>query len=115
MSVRILERNTRIFCRRTEPGIPAQFAGEMPPFRDKLDDKTIARVIEMREAGAAIAKELEMTQAKAKHTYDMFYHQKGMEVVNALQNKAETKQEKMQFGIVISETKNRPKHNMIGW
>ena len=84
--------------RAGEPGIPAQFAGEMPPFRDKLDDKTIARVIEMREAGrasfAAIAKELEMTQAKAKHTYDMFYHQKGMEIVNALQNKAETKQEK---------------------
>lgn len=76
--------------RAGEPGIPARFIREMPPFRDSWDERTIARVIEMREVCrapyGAIAKKLNMTPAKAKQTYNIFYHQKGIELVSALQD-----------------------------
>ncbi len=61
-----------------EPGMPTQFVKSMPPFKPNLSKKTVARVVEIREVEKAsflaIAKELRMTQAKAKHTYEMFYH-----------------------------------------
>ena len=66
--------------REGEPGMPAQFIRSVPPLRAKFSDKTIARVIEMREGQKAsfikIAKELRMTQAKAERIYEMFYHKK---------------------------------------
>ena len=81
-----------------EPGMPTKFIRSMPPFKSRLSQKTIARVIEMREVEkasfATIAKELRMTQAKAKRTYEMFYHKQVLELINALQEKAESNEEK---------------------
>ena len=85
-----------------EPGMPTQFIKNMPPFKPKLSKKTVARVIELREAEKAsfvtIAKELRMTQAKARHTYEMFYHKQVIALIKALQEKAESKEEKAAIG-----------------
>ena len=84
--------------RNGEPGMPIQFIETIPPFKPKLSKKTIARVIEMREAEKAsfiiIAKELRMTQSKAKHTYEWFYHKQVLKLIKALQEKAESNEEK---------------------
>ena len=81
-----------------EPGMPEQFIRNMPPFKPKLSKKTVARVVELRDVKKApfvtIAKELRMTQAKAKRTYEMFYHKQVLALVKALQEKAESKEEK---------------------
>ncbi len=81
-----------------EPGMPTQFIGNMPPFKPKLSKKIVARVIELRDVEKAsfvtIAKELRMTQAKAKRTYEMFYHKQVLALIHALQEKAESKEEK---------------------
>lgn len=81
-----------------EPGMPTQFIRSMPPFRPELSEKMIARVIKMREIEKAsfvtIAKELCMTQAKARQTYEHFYHKQVLELIKALQDKAETYAEK---------------------
>lgn len=81
-----------------EPGIPTQFIKSMPPFKPKLSKKTIARVIEMREAEKAsyiaIGKKLCMTQEKAKHTYEWFYHKQVLEFIKALEEKAGSCEEK---------------------
>ena len=81
-----------------EPGMPAQFVRHMPPFKPKLSKETVARVVEMRELEKAsfvsIAKELRMTQAKAQHTYEMFYHKRVLALVKALEEKAESREEK---------------------
>lgn len=81
-----------------EPGMPPQFIKSIPPFRSKLSKKEIARVVEMREVQKApfalIAKELRITQAKAKHTYDWFYHERVVELVKALQDTVKTFEEK---------------------
>ncbi len=82
-----------------EPGMPVQFVRRMPPFKPKPDKKTIARVIEMREVEkasyTAIAKELRMTPAKARHTYEWFYHRQVLALIKALQSKAGSYEEKM--------------------
>lgn len=82
-----------------EPGMPTLFIRSMPPFKPKLSEKTIARVIEMREVEkmsfVKIAKELCITQAKAKRTYEMFYHKQVLEFISALQEKVESREEKM--------------------
>lgn len=81
-----------------EPGMPTQFIRNMPPFKPKMSQKTVARVIELRDVEKAsfvtIAKELRITQAKAKHTYEMFYHKQVLALIKALQEKAESKEEK---------------------
>ena len=81
-----------------EPGLPTQFINNLPPFKLKLSKKTIARVIEMRDIQKAsfvtIAKELQMTQEKARATYDSFYHKQVLELIKALQEKAVSKEEK---------------------
>ncbi len=81
-----------------ETGMPTQFIKNMPPFKPKLSEKTIARVIEMREVEKAsfvtIAKELRMTQAKAKRTYEWFYHKQVLELIKTLEEKAESEEEK---------------------
>lgn len=82
-----------------EPGMPAQFIKAMPPFKPQLSKKTIARIVEMREAEKAsfvtIAKELRMTRAKAKRTYEMFYHKQVLELIEALESRAESYEEKV--------------------
>lgn len=84
--------------RNGEPGMPAQFIKDMPPFKPKLSKKTIARVIEMREVEkasfVAIAKDLRMTQAKARHIYEMFYHQKVLKFIMDLQEDAKNESDK---------------------
>ena len=81
-----------------EPGMPAQFIRDMPPLKPKLSKETVARVIELREVEKAsfitIAKELRITQAKARHTYEMFYHKQVIALIKALQEKVESKEEK---------------------
>lgn len=81
-----------------EPGMPAQFVKSIPPFKPKLSKETVARVVEMREVEkasfVAIGKELRMTQAKARHTYEMFYHKQVLELIKALEEKAESREEK---------------------
>ena len=81
-----------------EPGMPTQFVKSMPPFKPKLSKKTVARVVEMREVEkasfVAIAKELRMTQAKARCTYEWFYHKQVLELIKALQDKAGSREEK---------------------
>lgn len=84
--------------RNGEPGMPKQFLKSMPPFKSKLSKKIVSRVIEMREDEKAsyltIGRELHMTQAKARHTYDGFYHEQVLELIKALQEKAESNEEK---------------------
>lgn len=84
--------------RNGEPGMPAQFIKDMPPFKPKLSKKTIVRIIEMREAEkasfVAIAKDLRMTQAKARHIYEMFYHQKVLNFIRDLQEDTKSESEK---------------------
>ena len=84
--------------REGEPGMPPRFIKNMPPFRRKLSKETIARVVELREVEKAsfitIAKELRMTRAKARHTYDMFYHEKVLALFHDLLEKAESREEK---------------------
>lgn len=83
--------------RQGEPGMPPQFVRSMPPFRSKTSKKEVARIVEMREAEKAsftkIAKELRMTPAKARHTYDWYYHEQVVELLEALQEKAASKKE----------------------
>lgn len=84
--------------RNGEPGMPSQFVKGMPPFKAKLSENMIARVVEMRETEKAsfitIGKELHITPAKAKRTYEMFYHTQVLKLVKALQDKAENVEEK---------------------
>ena len=84
--------------RNGEPGMPAQFIKNLPPYKSKLSKKTVDRVIELRDekkaSFAAIAKELRLTQAKARHIYGMFYHEKVLALINELQEKPENEEEK---------------------
>lgn len=84
--------------RDVEPGMPMQFIRNMPPFKPKLSKKTVARVVELRDVEKAsfvrIAKELRMTPLKARRTYELFYHKQVLALVKALQEKAESQEEK---------------------
>ena len=84
--------------RAGEPGMPARFIRKLPPFRKHLSQKTIARVVAMREEDkasfAAIGKALHMTSDKARYTYDQFYHRQVIMLLEALQETAATPQEK---------------------
>lgn len=84
--------------RAGEPGMPTQFIKSMPPFKIKLSREIVARVIAMREVEKAsyiaIGKELHMTQEKARHTYEWFYHLQVIELITALQEKASSYEDK---------------------
>lgn len=85
--------------RAGEPGMPIQFIRSIPPFKSRLNKKTVARIIEMRNVGkmqyVEIAKELHITQQKAQQTYNEFYHQQVLMIVSALQEKVKSEEEKM--------------------
>lgn len=70
----------------------------LPPLRETFDEKTISRIVEMREIEKApfivIAQELEMTKEKAKKLYNSFYHQQVVAHINALREKTEDLDEK---------------------
>lgn len=78
--------------RAGEPGAPELLIKKLPPLKRRLNKKTISRIIEMRETEKAtydmIAKKFHITPEKAKRTYDLFYHQKVLEHVDALEKKA---------------------------
>ena len=84
--------------RNGEPGMPEPFMKSLPPFKRKFSQKTTSRIIKMREVERksfiAIAKELRITRAKAIQLYDWFYHERIMAIIQLLQEKAETQEEK---------------------
>lgn len=84
-----------------EPGMPEDFIRNMPPFRAKLNDTTIHRIVDMREkqklSFIVIGKKLKITKMKAKHTYDMFYHKQVLAMVRALQEQTDDEKEKMEI------------------
>ena len=92
-----------------QPGMPEAFIRSMPPFRPRLSKKTIARVVDIREAQglsfAAIAKALRLTQAKAKRTYTLYYHHQTLAIVEALQAEAQTQAEKSAIWLRCFERK----------
>lgn len=100
-----------------EPEMPMQFIKSMPPFKIKFSRKMVARVIAMREVEKAsykvIGKELHMTQEKARHTYEWFYHVQVIELIASLQEKASSCEEKEKFGTIILADINLPKNAMI--
>lgn len=84
--------------RAGEPGMPARFINDIPPLRPDPGKEIIDRIVRMREAEkasyAVIAKELLMTPAKAKSTYEWFYHRQVLALIRALEEKTEGQQEK---------------------
>lgn len=72
-----------------ELGIPEYFISKMPSFRTKWSNKTIARVIEMRElekkSYETIGKRLRMTKFKAEDLYQSFYHKKVLDYLSIIQ------------------------------
>lgn len=84
--------------REGEPGMHPQFMKNMPPFRVKWRRGTIERVIQMREVEKAsfptIARALQMTREKARHTYEWFYHTKVLELIKAKEKEAKSAEEK---------------------
>lgn len=84
-----------------EPGMPEEFIKKMPPFRAKLNSSTIHRVVEMREkqrlSFATIGKKLHITRAKARRTYEMFYHKQVLEMVRTLQEQTNDEKEKREI------------------
>ena len=99
--------------REGEPGMPPQFIRSLPPFKRKLNKKTIARLIEMRDVEKAsfitIGKKLRITPAKAKCTYKRFYHEKALALINALQEQAESEEEKKAIWRYYFEKYQSPK------
>lgn len=84
--------------RAGEAGMSKELIERLPPLRETFDEKTISRIVEMREIEKApfivIAQELEMTKEKAKKLYNSFYHQQVVAHINALREKTEDLDEK---------------------
>lgn len=84
--------------RAGEPGAPEKLMQTLPPFHHELSRDTVLRVVELHEADgkpyADIAKELNITQAKAKSTYDAYYCELLSELVDFLQDQARTPEER---------------------
>jgi len=99
--------------RAGEPGMPMHFIKNMPPYKSKLSRKAINRVIEMREKEKAsfkkIGNALRITQAKAKRTYDWFYHVKVLAIIEDLQKKADSYEEERAIRDYYFRKYNSPK------
>ncbi len=87
--------------RNGEPGMPRKFLKKIPPLKPELSQKTVARIVEMKETEKAsfieIAKKFRITRQKAKRTYDGYYHDKILELMEILQKNAESRQEKTEI------------------
>lgn len=87
--------------RAGEPGLPAQVIRALPPLRTALRNKTVARVVALREekhaSYKAIAKELRMTPEKARYTYEVFYHEKALKILKGLEAKAKSETERREI------------------
>ncbi len=81
-----------------EPGAPEQWTRSLPPFKTAMRKKTVSRIVEMRETKhmgySAIAKEYRITPKKARHTYEWFYYEQSLKIIEALQEKAKSPEEK---------------------
>lgn len=75
-----------------EPGMPIAFMNNMPPLTAELSESAITKLVNMREVDKAsfmdIATEFRITHTKAKHVYDLFYHQQVMAHIKILQKNA---------------------------
>lgn len=84
--------------RAGEPGMPKEYIKNLPPLKKSLNPEIVSRIVEMREVEkatfTAIAKEMAITPEKAKHTYDMFYHQQVLDFIEPLQQEASSYEEK---------------------
>ena len=82
--------------RAGEPGMPAAFLKALPPLRPHLTSKEVKRIVKLREeekmSYRAIGEELRITPAKAKYTYDWFYHQQVLVLLKERQKDAADKQ-----------------------
>ena len=87
--------------RNGEPGMPSQFIRDLPPYKPVFGEAMTIRVLQLRDVKKAsfkaIADELYITQAKAKDLYETFYHNRVLELIEALQEKAKSKEEKTEI------------------
>ena len=86
--------------RQGEPGMPQAFLQALPRFRPGLSKKETSRIVKMRDGGMsfkAIAQELQLTQAKTRHTYESFYHRKVVAMIKYLQKDAQNEKERMEI------------------
>ena len=71
-----------------EPGMPRKFIKNLPPFRPELTDDEIKSLLHMREEEKLTFKEigrrLDITQKSARNTYENYYYQKSMELIQIL-------------------------------
>ena len=78
--------------------MPEALLQGLPPLKAAVDERTVARVVRMREQEkktfGAIGKELKLTAEKAERVYQMFYHQKLMALIDALERMVHSPQEK---------------------
>lgn len=83
--------------RAGEPGTSKQLIKSLPPLKQNLSNKTIARLIEMRESQKLsfkiIAKKLNITQARAREVYNFHYHKKLWPIIMDLIAKAKNEEE----------------------
>lgn len=87
--------------RQGEPGASQGLIQSLPPLKPRMDQETAARIVEMREAESAsfaqIARALDITRAKARHTYDWYYRQRAMELIQPLMDQARTQEERWEI------------------
>ena len=86
-----------------EPGMPTQFIRNMPPFKPKLSQKTVARVIELRD----VEKASFVTIAKC------FIINKCLSLSMHYRKRRKAKKKKRTYGIIISEDTILLKNAMI--
>lgn len=96
--------------RAGEPGMAQEIIDSLPPLREQFSKRTIARVVEMREAEhktfAAIGKRLRMTDKKAQDLYQHYYHEKGMSLMEIIERKT-GENVQMKYFLAVRSAKRR--------
>ena len=96
-----------------EPGAPLQFIQSLPPLKPKLDKKTVLRLVELRETEKLpyreIAERLKITPGKAKYTYDWYYHEQELALLDGLAEQAGSQKEKSAILEYYYQTYRTPK------
>ncbi len=87
--------------RAGEPGAPESVMQTLPPFHFQFSQDITLCVVELRETYkkqyADIARELNITRAKAKSIYDAYYCTLLTELVGSLQSRAKTPEERKEI------------------
>jgi len=77
--------------RSGEPGMPETLIATLPPFKEKLKAKEVARLIELREVDKksypAIGAELKLTTERARREYELVYHRKVRAAIDKIKEK----------------------------